>query len=401
MRKLVLSSVVTLLLLTSCGQKDNSSNEKAVGVKKTLAVETTKKIEEKPKVAQKTREERIFPHKDIDREANPIAGIWDAGSANDGVFVFQPDGTFQFYGQFDKECKDEPKVKGKYTFTNGNELELSFNDKTEKHVIEKVSGFVSIGDWGLFFPPESAKIKKKDRSIKDPAKLIDFCNKITESNVSNVYPYLSKKSKMVLKSVGIKSKTELARHDDYTGSLKRAISDFREITDLKEIKKDDKETVYSVSFKNSKKQIEKENVTLVNEDGVLKCTRFDNEVFVMKTKTLKDNFKLFENLPKVDPKNKKGPKMPTLLIKEDQAPYSNESRVFISESGEIKISLTGDKKYSVEGRLQLQYNTASEAFFVLKPRKGDLLLVHFEKSVDKNGIIMRVDDNEVILDFIY
>ncbi len=401
MRKLVLSAIITLIFLTSCGQKDDS-NQQTQGVKKVLAVESSKKVENTPKVVEKTREERVFPHQEFDREANPIAGIWDSGSANDGVFVFQLDGTFQFYGTFDKKCKDAPKSKGTFTFTNGNELELNYDGKTEKHIIEKVSGFVSIGDWGLFFPPETAKIKKKDRTIKDPEKLIKFCNDITETNVSNVYPYLSKKSKMVLKSVGITSKTELTRYDNFTTSLKSILKNYREITELKEIKKDEQKIIYSVSLKDSKKNIEKENITLVSENGVFKCTRFDNEVFIMKGKTSKDSFKLFENIPKIDPKNKKGPKMPIILIKDDQPLYDSESsRVYIAESGDIKVELVGEKKYSIEGKLTLQYNSNSEAFFVLKPKKGELRLVHFEKSTDKNGIIMRVEDNEVILDLFY
>ncbi len=362
MGKLLFISVITLILF-SCNKQQPTKQEP---VKK-------QQVEVKKESAGKTNEE-LFPAKEFDRKQFPIAGIWSPASEDDGTYIFQIDGTFQYYDKYDKKYQKEPAQKGTYKLLETMDVELTVNGKTETHKIKKLGSFATIGETGTYFPPEGVSLKADKPGISDPIKLLKMCNDINEGNLGKIYPYLTSKSILQLASIGITGKLQLERFKDYTNSVKEIFKEYKEIKNVEKKSEDDTSAVFDVTF-NVKGLDSKEVVTIVKENGAYKCSVFDKiSLDYLSKKSKNIEFKFFKDLKDLLKASKKS--MVTLALFDDnEAENINRENSLIQLNDKtISVKIMKEDKtpfLTIEGNYKLKYNTAYEAYIEVDGKIND------------------------------
>ncbi len=356
MGKLLFISVITLILF-SCNKQQPIKQEP---VKK-------QQVEVKKEVAGKTNEE-LFPTKEFDRKQFPIAGIWSPASEDDGTYIFQIDGTFQYYNNYDKKYQKEPIKKGTYKLLETMDIELTVDGKTETHKIKKLGSFATIGETGTYFPPEGVSLKTDKPGISDPIKLLKMCNEINDGNVGKIYPYLTSKSILQLASVGIITKLQLERYKDYSGNIKDIFENYKEIKTVEKKSEDDTNISFDVTYID--KGIESKTVmTIPKENGSYKCSAFDKISLDYSSKKAKNiEFKFFKDLKDLLKASKDSKKsMITLALFDDnEAENINRENSLIQLNDKIiSVKIMKEDKtnfLTIEGNYKLKYNTPYEAY---------------------------------------
>lgn len=364
MGKLLFISVITLILF-SCNKQQPIKQEPV-----------KKQVEVKKEVAGKTNEE-LFPTKEFDRKQFPIAGIWSPASEDDGTYIFQIDGTFQYYNNYDKKYQKEPAQKGTYKLLETMDIELTVDGKTETHKIKKLGSFATIGETGTYFPPEGVSLKADKPGISDPIKLLKMCNDINEGNVGKIYPYLTSKSILQLTSVGITGKLQLERFKDYSNSIKEVFKEYKEIKNVEKKSEDDTNISFDVTFNN--KGIESKTVmTIPKENGSYKCPAFDNVSFEYSGKKSKNiEFKFFKDLKDSlkASKDSKKPMVTLALFDDNEAENINRENSLIQLNDKtISVKIMKEDKsafLTIEGNYKLKYNTPYEAYIEINGKIND------------------------------
>jgi len=354
--KLLFISVITLILF-SCNKQQPIKQEP---VKK-------QQVEVKKEVAGKTNEE-LFPTKEFDRKQFPIAGIWSPASEDDGTYIFQIDGTFQYYNNYDKKYQKEPIKNGTYKLLETMDIELTVDGKTETHKIKKLGSFATIGETGTYFPPEGVSLKTDKPGISDPIKLLKMCNEINDGNVGKIYPYLTSKSILQLASVGIITKLQLERYKDYSGNIKDIFENYKEIKTVEKKSEDDTNISFDVTYID--KGIESKTVmTIPKENGSYKCSAFDKISLDYSSKKAKNiEFKFFKDLKDLLKASKDSKKsMITLALFDDnEAENINRENSLIQLNDKIiSVKIMKEDKtnfLTIEGNYKLKYNTPYEAY---------------------------------------
>ncbi len=283
--KYLVLSFLLVFVSVSCSK---SNKEQSQNNNKTIVKQVVKKVKKNPK--------KVLASMKIDRSKTPFAGVWEPSTKDSGFLLMFPDGKFELYGKYDRNCHRHPKKKGTYKVKEGRNIEFTINGKTENKKLNVISGFVKIEGFGLFLIPNGITLKEEDEEYTDPKKLIEFCRNVNRDTISKIYPYLTQKSKLALIKIGILDKDYLASHEKYTKNINDFLRKYKKIVSINSIKKDGNSEIFKLILRDMDGASYSEKFTVTKENDKLKCGFFDNLKLSSSRKNIKEIAFWFKDL---------------------------------------------------------------------------------------------------------
>ncbi len=283
--KYLLLFLSIVVISASCSKKDNNQPKSQI---KPARKNIVQKVKENPK--------KLLSSMKIDRSKTPFAGVWEPSTKDSGFLLMFPDGKFELYGRYDRNCNRKPKKNGTYKVKGERSIEFTINGKSEIKKLNVISGFIKIEGFGLFLMPDGLTLKEEDKEFTDPKKLIEFCRNVNNRTISKIYPYLTQKSKLVLIKIGIIDKDYLAAHDKYTRDISKFLSKYKKIVSINSINKEGDSEIFKMILKDMDGASYSEKITITKENGKLRCGFFDNMKLTSSRKNLKEIAFWFKDL---------------------------------------------------------------------------------------------------------